>query len=302
MDTLYKYYPSDTGVKVLQNQTIRFSPIAEFNDPFELRNFSRRSFTNEEFGYELYTQMVEILDSDEQLKLDDAGHVRPDDVKATDLRKIINHIKSLDQPLEQKHELIIDIAVLIAKKEIRGGPSDWQKMVHKRLSECIGALCICEVNNSLLMWAHYARNHTGAVFGLDVDKLPSNHFALRKVNYVNEFPSQDLKRAVSAFLGRENQAGNEHHIKEWMFTKSEEWSYEQEWRLLSSSDISENNHLYKYNCQLIKEVYLGYAMPPEQKDYFSKLALKLNRNVEIYEAVLSDVAYELKFEKYKSNG
>ncbi|MDX2370710.1 MAG: DUF2971 domain-containing protein [Colwellia sp.] len=300
MSTLYKYYPPDTGILVLQNQTIRFSPIVEFNDPFEMRNFSQRSFTNEEFGYELYIQMVEILENNEQLELEKASPLSKADVDPTDLRKLIEHIKNLDKPIEYKHELIIDSAVMIAKKVIRDSPSDFNKKIKRKLSELLGALCVCEVNNSLLMWAHYAKDHTGIVFGLDTNKLPREHYALQKVNYVKDFPSQDLKSTVSCYLGRPNQEEQgSQRIKEWMFTKSKEWEYEKEWRLLSNSSISKDNFLHKYDNQLIKEIYLGCSMPSKQKEHFAKLAREINKDIIIYETVLSETAYELKFDKYK---
>src|SRR5260370_21726204 len=74
------------------------------------------------------------------------------------------------------------------------------------------------------MWAHYAAAHTGFVIGFsdpnDILAIDSPHRHVAKVRYAVERPSR------STFEESTND--------ELLLTKSIEWEYEQEWRILDS--------------------------------------------------------------------
>ena len=119
MDILYKYYPPQTATLVLEKKSIRFSPIVEFNDPFECNVFSNREFEMEDFAYELYCQLVEVFNNGEELS------ARTEESEA--IAGIFNHINSLDLDNEKKHDLIIELAGMFFNKKFKDGPSKWQK-------------------------------------------------------------------------------------------------------------------------------------------------------------------------------
>lgn len=98
-----------------------------------------------------------------------------------------------------------------------------------------GALSLCEVPDSLLMWAHYGISHTGFVLEFDPShpyfttrRSEGDEFGhLRRVVYRDTRPSVNLidLDGVEMFL-----------------VKSKEWEYEHEWRVLRTLKIRRENH------------------------------------------------------------
>ncbi len=112
----------------------------------------------------------------------------------------------------------------IAQRNIGGLVID--RVEHVRVErEKIGILSLCDSPDNMLLWAHYADEHRGAVLELDVNDLivsreaPDHVQALTQVNY------SDVRVDVIA-----------QRIPLWMTLnyKSAAWAYEREWRLYRS--------------------------------------------------------------------
>ena len=126
----------------------------------------------------------------------------------------------------------------------------------------VGILSLTEKRDNLLMWAHYAAEHTGYVIGFDTtheywnnfgDEKGSDHAGvLRKVDYSDQRPSPKHLAAVSR--------------TEMYFAKSREWEHEQEWRVfrvLEQPDhvIGHQNNLpiclFNFPRESVREVLVG---------------------------------------------
>lgn len=89
--------------------------------------------------------------------------------------------------------------------------------------ESLVVLSLSSRPDSLLMWSHYADWHAGFVIGIDVEhpELSRGRFRhLAQVRYLHDRPSGRLERQLVQ--------------DELMLTKSVEWHYEAEWRMLDS--------------------------------------------------------------------
>jgi len=88
----------------------------------------------------------------------------------------------------------------------------------------IVVLSLSENRESLLMWAHYAAAHTGFLIGFESPETilgsQSPHRHIAKVIYASERPSRITFEEITN--------------DELLLTKSKEWEYEQEWRILDS--------------------------------------------------------------------
>ena len=83
----------------------------------------------------------------------------------------------------------------------------------------IGVLCLSETNDSILMWSHYADCHRGVCLAYDTnDKFFVN---AQPVQYQRERPR------VDPIVQSEEQM-----LDNAIFTKSDAWAYEKEWRIL----------------------------------------------------------------------
>ncbi len=98
----------------------------------------------------------------------------------------------------------------------------------QRVKELLRVACFSEINDSILMWSHYADNHKGFCIEYDLSDWDcSDH--LKPVQYVNErhYIRSNFADNLSPNAGRE--------IMDAALFKSAEWSYEKEWRLVMSA-------------------------------------------------------------------
>ncbi|MDT3668963.1 MAG: DUF2971 domain-containing protein [Aromatoleum sp.] len=109
----------------------------------------------------------------------------------------------------------------------------------------VGMFCLSEDPLNLLMWGHYCNAHQGVVVEFDVTNpffsarstASGLHQYLRKVEYREHRATLPLEHFQKNKMGLLNDHGSgwldlvrsEHPL---MFTKSPDWSYEREWRLV----------------------------------------------------------------------
>lgn len=91
----------------------------------------------------------------------------------------------------------------------------------------MGISCLSESDESLLMWAHYANNHRGICVEYDLMEINNQlHFTPVPIIYSNErvcfnnLNTDTAENDAFAFFLRS------------ITSKSEEWSYEREWRII----------------------------------------------------------------------
>lgn len=124
------------------------------------------------------------------------------------------------------------------KMEVRMGSQMWKKArgtVNQQIKKFrsdfedlrtrMGITCLSETDDSLLMWAHYAKNHSGICVEYELlefsDKL---HFSPVPIVYSDERVSiHTLENLENDMLGL---------FIESLTSKSPEWSYEKEWRII----------------------------------------------------------------------
>lgn len=97
-------------------------------------------------------------------------------------------------------------------------------------------LCLTTAPENLLMWTHYAGQHTGAVLRFrDVPGLDSPWREARPVNYVAEMPLLADNELLSDIMSGRGTFDMASVIDRLVYTKSEPFAYEQEWRIYSGS-------------------------------------------------------------------
>ena len=142
----------------------------------------------------------------------------------------------------QKKAEIIDNNELRPIEEVSG------KNVEKHILEAskMGVFSLSETWSNILMWSHYARNHTGFCVEFDrinrADNFLSHHMC-RPVKYESDYPN--LHRIVDL-------------LEVNLYTKAEDWSYEKEWRLVAK----EGNRLLPLPAP-IRSITFGMKAAPE---------------------------------------
>lgn len=167
-------------------------------------------------------------------------------------------------------------------------------------SESLRVFCVAEESDNLLMWAHYASDHAGLVFGLDVlDHGPLCLGEARQVRYQQNLPSvPPISSIVNTILGLEGERVNLETLGWTSFlTKSTDWAYEKEWR---SVKVAETRPGATFEARSflpaeLKAVYFGIRMEPATQAKIQALLQRDFDHVAQYQAEPSTETYSVFF-------
>lgn len=192
---LFKYLAPDRA-SVLQNGLIRFSQAAALNDPFES------------------TAAVSTAALIEQLKSD----------ADVELEKIVDEYGR--EGLDPADFDLIETARERAYYQIRSKltPGRFGRQVIGMTSTQIGILSLSKSSKSVLMWSHYALDHTGFVIGLNA--LDPFFFQPDGDGRLSE--AQDV---LYSSLRAEVDLDDPNRYRKLLCQKSIAWKYERETRL-----------------------------------------------------------------------
>ena len=154
---LYKYV-APYLISILENGLIRFTPPARFNDPFEMRPYYKALADEDAIKQVLAEQSMQEILNDE-LKLAYAG-------VSDDVRRLVP-----EDFLSLFASAIAPVAVETMPALLEAFTAGLRKPLTEGFNEHIGVLSLTEKPDNLLMWAHYAQQHTGFVIEFDADDL-----------------------------------------------------------------------------------------------------------------------------------
>jgi len=233
---LYKYLcPSRRSI--LQERLIRFTPPGSFNDPFDSLPYV------DGYSAEYVERLVNKVVDENRARENLAGRFRPDDAWRRAKEQLMRKYLANPSDLPSRH---------------------LNDSLRPRMNSEVGVLCLCASNQSIVMWSHYSSGHTGFLLGFDRENEffkqrpgePGEIGELRAVAYSRKrvrvtVPVADTDPSPDIF-----------------FTKNDEWTYEQEWRILrflkdADKIPAENIHLFAFPPSAIREVVLGSLSPPD---------------------------------------
>ncbi len=127
------------------------------------------------------------------------------------------------------------------------GSSDYKECVARivDVKTKIGMACFSETNEDLLMWTHYAGNHTGVCLEYSTRNLIdglSENVSLARMGYGDTPPLISADEARNA----------ERAARKILSQKKLNWAYEREWRVLGPTGRVEIN-----GRQAVTKVYFG---------------------------------------------
>lgn len=264
---LYKYTSEERIDNILVDNLIRFTQPQELNDPFETR------------------QHIENIASDSFLE----------NYFKNDSEKIMSELYSTYKQQVPKELIHQDMIRILEAPQVK---RMFIENLYKATNKSIGILSLASSNNNLLMWAHYANSHKGFVVEFDAT---SEFF-----NQINE--SKEFYGKLKKVLYTQNRPNIEYFdsIEEGYFfdtflTKSKEWEYEEECRMLLPLDeanqvIEDKVFLYKFPKQAILSIYLGANMADESKNRIKELIkTPENQHIKIFETIVAEKTFELEF-------
>lgn len=138
----------------------------------------------------------------------------------------------------------------------------------------LGIFSLSESNNNILMWAHYADNHTGICIEFDVSQQGSVFSGIQKINYSDKLPH--IKR---------NQNETE-ILMQGLLNKTSDWSYEAEWRLINCA-----NKYYQLRNEIIT-VIVGSRISSDNLNWV-KYWIKDNPHISLKKCIFSKTEYKV---------
>ena len=160
---------------------------------------------------------------------------------------------------------------------LRKNLEGFRRMYHSSVTDKIGILCLSEVPDDILMWAHYANSHAGVclVFNTDSPYLSNAQPVIYtkkrpKINPVFDTHEDMLDRAL--------------------LTKSDHWAYEREWRAFSYKDGFGVRHIPLVS---LNGVILGAQISSSNKKKIKQWISSRLTPMSLFEAELSEEEFSI---------
>jgi Protein of unknown function (DUF2971) len=160
-------------------------------------------------------------------------------------------------------------------------------------SSQLGVFCLSETINHVLMWSHYASNHTGIALRFDHSDTPvhlkSNHEALlKRLVPIYRVRYQDERGQVLSFFDRTDTT-YETSVVHSFRVKASSWAYEKEWRVIEANMARKSK---SFDSTLIKGVILGARISAADEEWIRDHVRDLPLTVEKME--LDPHTFEIK--------
>ena len=270
----YKFRIVDTySLSALSTNNLWFSTANDFNDPFEGAHILNNNLSSEDLS--LIKAKVKWKSKDEIGKeeyremLEDLG-VQNDNLSEEDLfKKITEH----------------DLAALI-------------DVVHNSKITCL-SLYDNEKDplKENLMWSHYSDGLRGFCLVFDARKLEDdiNKSTKQSMRIIQvKYQDEPNELSLSDYIKSEsilNETNDDYlqSVTETITTKSKDWEYENEVRILAMSKLN----LHTYSPEALVEIVVGERMPEEQKKLVIDTAKNANPDIIIKQARLKPDSYQL---------
>ncbi len=269
---LYKYC-GDWGASVLDELKLKVTPPNEFNDIFEFTPTFRGASP----------------------------------LKWAEASEIPRHSGAIRQSLaargkifEGRDDEFCDFLKKVAKQPIYASSNQISEMcsdVLDHISKTTGIICFSKRKNNLLMWSHYADDHTGIVIGFDIPPHLSPKKPPLEVHY-------DRRRLPWRLTLEMTSAECVNEVRKLILTKSLHWRAEKEvrwlWSLegLEKEDDKQSNkpqYFTRIPAAIISDVYFGYRCRPELRARVRAKIESSELQTRCWQAEQSPTHYALRF-------
>lgn len=155
-----------------------------------------------------------------------------------------------------------------------------------------GILCLSSEPDSLLLWSHYASSHEGFALIFDIIK-PLRQHVLGSAQPAGYAEYNLLASSVEYSKVRPRTFSASSELYEPFFTKSECWSYENEYRV--ASDLGSG--LKRFDSELLKGVIFGAKISGSHRDALKERVAENNADrrdkINLYQSNLNKEEFRL---------
>jgi hypothetical protein len=290
-NTFFKYMTAKVAKIVLVNHTLRWSSPLLFNDPFDVLRDFNLGFDIEEIIQPVVNEVTKLIyrrvTSGTQStpfieknwkRLQKLNSAQRDIILSSRLPKFIRHV---------------------IKRNNDNSKKQWTKFIPE-----FRILCLSEIGDNILMCSHYSDSHKGIVLELQpINTLDSPLLIAQPVVYQDSPPILVTKQEWINHITEQKPL----NVSQWKFyepctlTKTIDWKYEKEWRVVSFMDTGESGLYsdYLFNPSEARAVYLGSEISNEDThDIISLLKYDLS-HVRVYRTKKIEHERKLSFDRIR---
>lgn len=268
---LYKYRSFDScghSLQLASNGEVYFASAKDFNDPLDnyfIPNSEVANYKGKKLDYHLREKALKYFP----------------DVSKNELEKKIKIMKKRQNMMKSNDPQIIDEVMKIQYNSF--------------------GICSLSSNpKSLPTWAYYADSHMGMCIGLKASEIASHQrelchrerlMMLHEVDYTNNIPNVCVDNEPDA----KHQSLKE--IEATLFTKSNCWKHEKEYRLIFKDYVSKS---YIFGTRAVGEILIGYKASDKKIELLLKQLNSANSDAVVKRAIRPKDKYTMEFEVINS--
>jgi len=290
----FKYVGRDRVENLLKQQQIRFTQPDALNDPFEMKRFRER-------------HIQETMPALWMAPVTATGLIMDQITEHPTAMPVDAAIRARNEILESSVKFIagmLGTSMPYRKEEIL----DKQKQAYEFIDKMdrYGILSMTQHPDNLLMWAHYANEHRGVVFEIDLENEAfCADFTKGSVPYTDK-NADEWRGDVQYRKKRATPPTSYEDFIASLFLKSPQWSYEAEYRIVrpvergrkipATEGTSHDIYLFPLPACCIKRLIFGVR---SDNDFRNHIASIISRNpeelghIELSQAQLRQDAYGL---------
>ena len=288
----FKYVTGEVAKIILVNCTLRWSSPERFNDPFDVQRDLDFGFDLQELNGALVKEITDLVLAKEapDLSLQPATHF------------LVQHLRRSDRA-DLRGIILAELPELIsegsrrAEAIYRGIKDQWSAFIPE-----FRILCLSAAQDNPVMWSHYSDSHRGAVLELHcTDKLRSPWSIAEPVTYQSSAPMLATVAEWAKMITGQTTLHPTIIFTKYACTKSPEWAYEREWRVISFARRGEQSNFadYQFYPPDLSAVYLGCEIPDEDANDILGLLKHDFEHVRAYRAKKCKCDRKLLFERIK---
>jgi len=283
-DGFFKYYTAESAKRTLMYTSRKWSTPLLFNDPFDNQFDLYFESPNEDIAKEMRDWFLKIITSPDPIPRDRFGPLTP---QVEVIRQI--HQQHPDfQYTDEELAYLLEGSAEGMEQVIKFAPEANEEI--RRVMADTTIFCMSESHDNLLMWSHYAGNHTGAVIKfLSLPEVDSPLICAEPVRYSSQIPRLEFSEIMNGKM-------QQHIIKIVTLSKSEVWSYEKEWRIIAAlRDKTQSCEILPYAPEEVGQVYLGCRISKEDAEEIIGITRWKYPKATIFQAGKHDHEFRLVF-------
>lgn len=277
--SFYKYVTAEVAKIILVNQALRWSSPLLFDDPYDVTRELAADIKTSEIQEWLIDRIIYLIKNNVDL---------PPEINPK-LRFLVETVRKSNR--EDVKEIVFKEMHDTKKEFIKESPGlNELREKWKEMAPTFRILCFSARNNIVSMWNRYADNLKGVVLEFSCLKEYDSPWIIAEPVKYDSRPSL-LDKAGWGMIATLNQAAATKYIfHESCHTKTMDWAYQEEWRVVSFNRAGETGEYsdYNFNPPELSAIYLGPYIGVENKEIILALLKHELSHVKVHSGHIAD--------------